>query len=180
MAISINLLPQEFTQAQAKQQKVYKIRLFGVATILTVIFLISLTFALQILQSGTFKRAQLSLNQLEDRVSTFKGQEASLVILKSRLGVIRKLTSTPSKQISLYNLVNSLIPPSFIVSSISTDTGGSVVISAVTFDSLAIDNFTEELSSPSKNGDQITSLAVESLSRGRDGTYRINLKIQGK
>ena len=178
--ISINLLPQEVTQTQIKQEKSYKIRLMWVAMLMFMIFLSSLAVALQILQSGNFLKAQSNLKKIEEKVISLKGREVSSVILKNRLSAIDQLIATPSKQVITYHLIESLIPPSFIVSSLDVDSSGTITMSLVTTDSVALDNFVASVISSEKNEGKIASVEIESLSRGRDYIYRTNLKIKSK
>ena len=53
--VTINLLPLEFREQDLNNAKFYKVQIIGVAVVLLIIFLSSLTVALRILQSKTHR-----------------------------------------------------------------------------------------------------------------------------
>lgn len=178
--ISINLLPPEFTQQELQRSKFYKVQAIGVATVLVMTFLTSLTLALRILQSANIKQVQTKLNQAEQRVLGLKSTQGSLLLLKNRLTTISQYLGTPSKQTSLYKLIDKLMPSSVSVNALSIDKTGAVVMTILAPDSLSLDNLMTNLTSAEENGDKIKEVSIESLNRGRDGIYRISLKVKAK
>ncbi|MDP3758371.1 MAG: hypothetical protein Q8Q86_01500, partial [Candidatus Daviesbacteria bacterium] len=68
MKISINLLPLEIIELEIKKTKFYKIQFVGIAVILSLVFLASLTVALRILQSRNISEVQAKLSQIEQKV----------------------------------------------------------------------------------------------------------------
>lgn len=180
MKISINLLPPEIITAELKKAKFYKIQFIGITIILTLIFLTSLTSALQILQSRNLSIVQAKLNQSEQRVLELKGTQASLVLLKDRLNVINKYLGVPSQQSAIYRLVDKLTPTSVSISSFTIDKTGGVTFLALVPDRETLNILLSNLTNKDNNEDKISQVSVESLNRGRDGLYRINLKIKPK
>lgn len=178
LRLSINLLPLEVIRAEATASKYYKLRLASMVIVLAVIFFSSATLALRILQSHSIKSAEGSVSAAENKVSKFKGAESSLLVLKNRLVSIDQITSTPSKQRDLFNLITSLMPPSLVINSITTDRSGIVSLTLISSSGAAADDFLLSLLSEKKD-QKISSVEIESLSRGRDGIYRITLKIKG-
>lgn len=178
--ISINLLPQELAVEEKKRAKFLKVQAFGVATILLLIFLASLTIALRILQSQNIRQVQANLSQTEEKISDLKDRQVSLFILKDRLTTIEKFLGVPSKQSSIYQLINKLLPSQVIVSSMSVDRAGEVLIVAVVPETDILDNLITSLLSKERNEDKISQVNIENLNRGRDGIYRISLKVKPK
>lgn len=178
--ISINLLPTEIIAEESKNTNFYKIQFFGVAIILVLIFLTSLTLALQILQNRNLVTAQAKLLESEQKVAGLKKTQVSLFILKNRLTVISQYLGVASKQSSIYRLINKLIPPSAVISAISVDKGGTVVILALMPDRESIDQTLNNLTDKERNENQFDQVSVDSLNRGKDGVYRISLKIKPK
>lgn len=178
--ISINLLPTEIIAEESKNTNFYKIQFFGVAIILVLIFLTSLTLALQILQNRNLVTAQAKLLESEQKVAGLKKTQVSLFILKNRLTVISQYLGVASKQSSIYRLINKLIPPSAVISAISVDKGGTVVILALMSDSESLDQMLNNLTDKERNENQFDQVSVDSLNRGKDGVYRISLKIKPK
>lgn len=178
--ISINLLPTEIIAEESKNTNFYKIQFFGVAIILVLIFLTSLTLALQILQNRNLVTAQAKLLESEQKVADLKKTQVSLFILKNRLTVISQYLGVASKQSSIYRLINKLIPPSAVISAISVDKGGTVVILALMPDKESLDQTLNNLTDKERNENQFDQVSVDSLNRGKDGVYRISLKIKPK
>lgn len=175
--MAINLLPVEVTRQQQKEARFYQVQSISIASLLVLIFLSSTTLALSFLQNSSINLANTNLQAAEEKVIQFKDKEGSLVILKNRLTVLDQIIGTPSKQRLVYNLVTALLPPSISPTLAVTDTSGNVTLTLATQDRLALDNYLKDLVNPEKNEGRVAKVDVESLSRGRDGVYRINLKI---
>ena len=65
------------------------------------------------------------------------------------------------------------------VSAISLDAGGNLSISTISENNQALERLLADLTSE-ESFNKIGAISVESLSRGRDGTYRISLKMTSK
>lgn len=177
--ISINLLPEEFTAEQVKKAKFYKVQATGVVLILVMFFLASITVSLRILQSHNISQARAQVGSSEQKVLDLKDRQVQLILLKDRLVQIDKFQG-PSKQTTLYNLTTSLLPPSLSVSSISVDKSGGVTIIGVSSSAQTLDDLVLKLTQKETNEDKIQSVSVDTLSRGREGVYRVSLKITPK
>lgn len=180
MKISINLLPPEIIAKELKRASFYRIQLAGIAVILTTIFLASLTGALRILQSHNITVIEAKLAQAEQRASDLKDTQASLMLLKNRLTVIDRYLGVASNQSSMYKLIEQLVPPAVVINEISIGKDGKIVLLAFVPDSLSLDDLIDRLTLKENNEDKISQVSVESLNRGRDGFYRISLKIKPK
>lgn len=178
--ISINLLPPEIITEQSKNTNFYKIQFFGVLIILVLIFLTSLTLALQILQNRNIVAAQAMLSESEQKVTGLQKTQVSLFILKNRLAVISQYLGVASKQSSTYKLINKLIPTSVVVSSVSVDKGGAVVLLALIPDRESLEQMLNNLTDKERNEDQFNQVALEALNRSKDGVYRISMRIKPK
>ena len=178
--ISINLLPKGFLTQELKSSKFYKVQAIGVAVILGMSFLVSLTVALRILQSNNIVPVQARLTQAEQRVSDLKSTQASLVLLKDRLEVINQYLGIPSKQTSMYDLIDRLVPSSVLINAITIDKSGEAVILASLPDSQTLDNLITSLTGSEGNQELVQEVSIESLNRARDGLYRISLRIKPK
>lgn len=176
--ISINLLPSEFIVEELKAGKFYKIQAIGVAVILGMSLLSSLAIAFRILQSRNIVLVEARLVDAKKRVSDLKSTQVSLVLLKDRLKVINQYLGLPSKQTTMYGLIDKLIPPSISVNAVTVDRSGETVLVALVPDSGNLDKLIEGLTT--KGGDIVKEVSVESINRGRDGSYRVSLKIKPK
>lgn len=177
--ISINLLPVEFTREEVKRSKFVRLQAIGVAVILIMVFLSSLTIALRILQSQNIRQVQTRVVAAEGQIDQFKGAQGSLVLLKNRLSTIDKYLGKPSKQTEIYQFIDSITPPDVNITSISVDKIGDVSMVAIARDITSLDNFIQSLTGKEKGG-KISQVSVESLNLGRDGVYRVNFKIKLK
>ncbi|MBI2196745.1 hypothetical protein HYU45_04025 [Candidatus Daviesbacteria bacterium] len=178
--ISINLLPPEIIALEIKKTKFYKIQFAGVAVILVLVFLASLTVALRILQSRNISEVQAKLSQTEQKVSDLKSTQASLLLLKNRLAVIDKYLGVPSKQSAVYELIDKLIPSTVAINAITIDKADEVVLLALVPDAGSLDRLVSNLTDKESNDGRIAQVSVESLNRGKDGFYRISFKIKSK
>ena len=180
MKISINLLPPEIITEQTKNTKFYKIQYFGVFIILVLIFLTSLTLALQILQSRNIVTAQAKVSESQQKVESLKNTQVALFVLKNRVSVISQYLGVPSKQSSTYRLIDKLIPPTSVINGISVDKSGTVVLSALLSDTESLDVLLGNLTDKEKNENQFDEVSLDSLNRSKNGVYRISLKIKPK
>lgn len=178
--ITIDLLPEEFHAEELKGAKFYKVQTIGVSIILMMIFLTSLTIALRILQSVEISKIKVSLTQAEQKISDLKTNQASLILLKDRLTTINKFLGVPSKQTEMYNLITKLLPPAVSISSISVDRSGDVLILGTALDGESVDKLVNGLISSDSKQNNISQVSIDSLSRGKDGIYRISLKVKPK
>lgn len=178
--IAIDLLPLEYREQQLKGVKFLKIQTIGVAVILFMIFLASLTVALRILQSQNISQIKKNITQSEQRVSDQKSTEALLFLLKNRLATINQYIDTPSNQSRMYKLITELIPPSVILSTISVDKSGEALIVAVAPDSTSVDTMINNLTDKNINQNKIKEISLENINSGRDGVYRLSIKVKPK
>lgn len=178
--IRINLLPIEFTKLQVEQLKFKKVQTTGVVVILALAVLSVSTFALRFLQSRDISTVKDQLKQTEQQIQSFRPKEISLTILRDRLNTITNLTSTPSKQRSIYSLISSLTPQTVVINSIVVDKNANVVISVVASDSTFLSEYLQNLINPAKNENQIAQVIVDSLTRNKDGSFRASLKVRPK
>lgn len=178
--LSINLLPIEYAQVYASNERFRKIQSVGIGILVLLVFLSSATFVLSLLQNSNVIQAQTNLQAAASTVSQFKSQEESLVLFKDRLNNLQKISSTPSQSRTMYNLINTLMPASLVPTLIVTDTSGNISLSLATTNSDDVDNFITTLIDPHNNQGLVSKVDIESLSRGRDGIYRVNLKIYTK
>lgn len=176
--ISINLLPAEFLAEELRRVKFIKVQIIGIGVVLLMIFLASLTVALRILQSYNISQVQNKLGQVEEKVSSLKNKQASLILLKNRLSTIDTYLGTPSIQNTMYTLLERLIPQSIVVTSLSVDKEGNTTIITVVPDAQTLDNLMSNLISPDINEGKIKQVSIESLNRGRGGVYRLSFKIE--
>lgn len=178
--ISINLLPPEILAEQIKGSKFYKIQLIGIAVILLLIFLSSLTVALRILQSHNISEVQAKVDAAQQQISGLRSTEASLLLLKNRLAIIDQYLGVPSKQSSIYTLLDKLISSSVAINSMTIDKTGDAVLLVSAPNSDNLESLVESLTIKESNEDKISQVSIDSLNRGRDGLYRVSLKIKAK
>ena len=176
--ISINLLPVEFKIEQLKKAKFYKIQTFGVITFMFVVFLSSLTIALRILQSSKISQIRTKVSASEQKITDLKNVQAALLLLKNRITVIDQYLGNPSKQVQMYKYMVDSLPSFIVLNSITVDKEGSVTLVAVSSDISSVDSWISSLTTKEKNQGQISKVSLESLNKGRDGVYRMNIKIQ--
>lgn len=178
--ISINLLPIEYATEEIKKANFYKIQLIGVAAVVAVTFFASLTVALGVLQSKNIKEAEARLGESEEKVLQLKDRQASLFVIKNRLATINQYFGIPSRQVAVYSMLNQLLPSGFSVNSFAVDRSGEAIVVGVASDGESVDNLIVGLISNKEVSDKISQVSIENLNRGRDGFYRISLKIKTK
>lgn len=176
--ISINLLPPEFLAGELKRTKFVKLQTIGIGVVLVMIFLSSLTVALRILQSHNISQIQSRLDNAQGKVLGLKDRQASIILLKNRLTTIDKYLDEPSIQNSMYTLLDKLLPQTIAITSLSLDKIGDTTFTAVVPSSITVDNLISDLLSPDRNEGKIKQISIESLNRGRDGLFRLSLKIE--
>lgn len=178
--LSINLLPEEFRIEELKRLKFSKVQTIGIIVIMVMVLTSALTVGLRFLQSQSLTRLQARLAQDEEKVSSLKTTQGSLILLKDRLSTISKYLETPSEGVYLYSLINKLLPSTININSVSIGKDGEILLLAVTQDSEGLEEFFTNLISEDTNEKKISEVGVDNLSRGRDGLYRLNFTIKPK
>lgn len=178
MNISINLLPIEFRAEEVKKAKFYKIQALGVVVILITIFFSSLTIALGILQSQSIKVAQTTVTQQESKVSDFKTTENSLFLLKNRLAAISQFEGKLSKQNETYQSLSQTLSAAVNITSLNIDRLGNALVVASLPDISMLDSSMDLLIDEEQS--KFKEVAIDSLSRGRDGVFRVSFKLTPK
>ncbi len=180
MKIAIDLLPQEFRIEEIKRARFYKIQAVGVVVIILVVFLTSITISLRFLQSQNITAVQTKLSGVEKRVQELNNIQASLLLLKDRLKVINKYLETPSEEVQAYQLISQLVPPSVSINSVSIDRGKEIFVLATAANATALDELTGRLISGKTSQDKVKQVSIESLSRSKDESIRLNFKVKLK
>lgn len=180
MKVSINLLPAEFTTEEFKRTRFIKVQIIGIAVLLLMIFLSSLTVSLRILQSRGIKAVEGRVLGAEEKITDLKATQASLIFLKNRLAIIRQYLGTESKTVSLYQFLTNQIPKSVSANSISVDKEGNMLMLLHFRDIQELDSLLAGLLDPEKSEGKIKAVSLDSLSRGRDGLFRVSLKVETK
>ncbi|GEM_PF-1838757 len=176
--ISINLLPPEIITKELKKANFYKIQFIGITVILIMVFLASLTVALRILQSRSITEVQAKISETQKQVTDLKDTQAALFLLKDRLTLIDQYLGVSSNQSLMYRLIDKFLPAGVVINGISINKTGEVTLTALVPDSSSLDNFIEALTTKDNNEGKISMVGIESLNRGRDGFYRVSLKIK--
>lgn len=177
--ITINLIPAEFAQKQRTQGRYGRLQLVGILLVLLVFLLASITFALSIIQNQNINVLAGNVKKLEDKVASYREKEGALLLLKNRLTNIGSHKSESRPRL-IYEFVSSNIPEGIYTSSISINSGGYVLISASTQQKDSLDEFINSVVRSEEGKALIASAVFENLNRGRDGLYRVNIKITAK
>ncbi len=172
--ININLLPIEDALKQKKAGRFRLIQGVSVFLLLILIFLASVGFILRFLQSQDIGRISRQVDLAQDQVSGLKDKEAALFVLKNRLTAIGQIIKIPGRQAEIYDLAVGKMPQSVSIASVGIDKNGNITQSLIIPDGVTLDNIL------SRYMEKASKIEVESMSRGRDGVYRVNLKIQAK
>lgn len=173
--VSINLLPTEVSIEQQKRAKFGRVQALSIGVLLLLILLASLSVALRIVQKNNLDRLQKQSTTLENKVSSFKAQEATLVVLKNRVSAISQLVGGTNVPTDMFNLITDKLPQGASVSTITVDRQGNVGIALAVSNSDMLEQLLNSLTSTDVSK-QISKIDIESLSGGKEG-YRINLKI---
>lgn len=176
--ININLLPEEFSHKQREQAHIRKLQAVSGVIILIMIFLASSTLALRIIQLKSFQTVEAKAKAAEDKVTDFKDKEANLTVLKNRINIIKQVKAFPSRTSSSFDEILKLVPNDVLISSSSVDRNGTILLSIILPSSQTLATFLGNVLSDEVN--MFKKVEIESLSTGKDGVYRANLKILQK
>jgi Tfp pilus assembly protein PilN len=177
--ISINLLPEIEVSVRKQTQKNQLIKTISISTLLLLFFLSSLILTLRVLQTRTITRIQSEAFASEQQIEGLKDKESILVLLKDRLDQIEKISGVPSKQREMYEQVVNKLPASISYSAIAIDAGGNLSLAVVAPSQAELTNLFKVLESE-ETFEKVANISVESLSRGKDNSYRASLEISSK
>lgn len=178
-SVSINLLPKEFRIDKKAQKKFQVVQRISIVILLILIFLATTSSALRILQSQGISKLTEEAMQKEDKVSSLKENEVTLVVLKNRLSSINKVLTTSTNKALVYKQILNSFPANVTISSVSVDQSGNVNMSIIAPDVESFENVFIALTSR-EFFENISRIEFESLSRTREGIFRSNLKISTK
>lgn len=180
MKLNINLLSEEFKIAEVKRTKFYRVQSIGVGIVLTMVFLSSLTVALRFLQSQNLKNLQSRVSAASEKITDLKDTQKTLIFLKDRLNSINQYIDHPSKQSQMYNLAAEVLPKSIAVTSLSVGQTGDILVLATARDADSLDRAVADLTTTEEGKEKVGQVIVDGVSRGREGIYRLTLKIKPK
>lgn len=176
--ISINLLPEEFIVEQVKKLKFAKIQSISIAILLCTFFLASLTVALRILQSQRIKGVESKLTEVEGKLSGYRNVEDNVILLKNRVVSINSYLGVSSKDALIYEFIEENIPASTSINSLSIDKMGDAFLTLVLADTVSLDSIINGLLESKSEKVKIKEIGIEGLSRGKDGIYKLSLKLK--
>lgn len=174
--ININLLPVEDALRQKELQRLNLIQNLSIGAMLVLIFLASATVALRVLQAQKIRAISTQAQTFEVQVEGQKVKESLIHVLKDRLNLLGQLGQLPQKQVKNYSILGGALPAQVLVSSTSIDRSGNILLSLQAPDATSLDLLLSNLTSPEVL-QSFSRVEIESLSRGRDGVFRANLKI---
>lgn len=176
--ISINLLPEEVILEQTKKIKFVKIQVISIVLLLLTFFLASLTIALRVLQTQRITQVQGKLTEVEGKISGYKGLEDNIVLLKNRVASISQYLGVPSRSSQIYDFIEQNIPPQVSINSLTIDKEGNSYLALILSDTSTMDSIISGLFEASNDKIKIEQVDVGGISRGRDGIYRLTLKLK--
>ena len=174
--LTINLLPAQFRVDQKAQKKFQIIQKSSIAALMLFIFLASSITAFRILKSQEVSRLETQVKQEEEKVLSKKTSETILVVLKNRLSLINQIEKSGSNNTLIFQQISSLIPAEIQISTLSVDRSGNMAIAIVAPGTQSLERMIASLTSK-EAFELISKVELESLSRGREGNFRSNLKI---
>lgn len=176
--LAVNLLPEEFKIQQFKRAKFYKIQTIGIVVI---VFLVAASISVvgfRFLQSQNVVKIQQRVAFAEEKITSLNKTQGSLILLKNRLAIISKFLGMSSKGVDVFNFLINNLPPSVTINSISIDKEGKLLLSAVATDAGSLEELFGKLTNREINENKIKEVSLETLSRGRDGLYRLNFTVK--
>lgn len=174
---SINLLPPEMLLKQKQSSKLVFINKLSIFALIALIFFTSIALSFRLTQNFELQKAQKGLVDAKEKISSLKGKEEQILLLKERLGIIQTLSGGDAKIRAIFNLVVHLIPSDLQISEVSVDKTGNMSLSLNSSSLVSLQNFLTDLADREKNSDLIAKVTLEGLSIGKDMVYRLSLKI---
>lgn len=179
MKSSINLLPNEYAVTAKQQKKFSLVRTISILAILVLFLIGSVIVALRVIQTQNITTAKGNIQKLEGQITQFKDKEATLFVLKNRLSNISRVLALPSKQLEMYKYAQENLPGEITITSITSDRSGSLGLSAMVPDTNTLERTIDSLTNQAAF-EAIKRIEIDNLARGRDGIYRINLRVVPK
>ena len=174
--LTINLLPAQFRVDQKAQKKFQIIQKSSIAVLMLFIFLASGATAFRILKVQDISRLEDQVKQEEEKVLSKKTGETVLVVLKNRLSLINQIEKSGANKTLIYQQISGLIPADVQISTLTVDRSGNMAIAIIAPGTQSLERMLSSLTSK-EAFKLISKVELESLSRGREGIFRSNLKI---
>lgn len=178
--ISVNLLPEEIVLQRKQSSKLLFINKMSVVFLIALVFFASATLALRLSQNIQLENSMEVLARSQSRVTSLKGKEEQVIVLKQRLNSIQNLMGGDIKRRAIFNLIVFLTPPDIQISEMSVDRNGNMGVSFTSSTLSSVDTLISDLGNKEKNLDLISKVDLEGLTLSKDNAFRFALKITGK
>lgn len=175
--ININLLPPELKEIKKRQQRKGFIVRVSIFTLLAMIVITASLLSFVVIQNARITQANKSLENIRNRIDTYKDSEAIAIILASRLDGIHSIILKDYPQIEALNLITALTPKDVRILAFNVDRNNKVTISAETNSVSSADTFFINLTDPKFNEGKISTVVVESMSRNKDRLIKFDLAV---
>lgn len=174
--LSLNLLPPEILLERKQGEKLKVINNISLALLLSLVLMSSTVLFLKVNQKNTLEQTKDRLGIASKKIESLKDSESKTILLKNRLTEIDKLAGIDTKRKALFNLVIGLTPQDLQISMVSLDKNGNMTLVVNSQSLSAVDQFITKISAK-ENAELIKKLDLGSFSLGRDGVFRLDLKI---
>lgn len=179
-SFGINLLPEEIRVAEKSHERQLFVRKVCIMAILMCIAISLAVTIFRFILNSQVDNYQKRYAQATQQIESQKTKEGLVVALHQRLVKIESLSSVPSKTLGVFNMLSVLTPATVKINQMSIDPTSKTALTAETFDTGALQTFTDNLIDPKKNNDQIARVHLENLNQSLDGKLRFDLTINLK
>jgi hypothetical protein len=172
----INLLPIEVIQQQKQKSKQNLANRFSVGMLVFLVFMTGIVFALRLMQDSSAQNVEDNIAHAQNEIGSLQEREGMLVSLKTKLGSIQGLVNGDSKSVMFSSVLNQS-PQDLKLAVLSVEKSGILMISLSSLSVSSIETFLTHLQDPNMVAFKISKIDVDSFSKGKDGVYRVTLKI---
>jgi hypothetical protein len=172
----INLLPPEVIAQQKQLSKQNFANRFSVGTLVLLVFITGIVFALRLMQDSSAQQVEDTIAHAQDQIGSLQEREGVLVSLKNKLGSIQTLISGDTKA-NVFTSVLNQAPADMKLSLITVEKSGVMLLTLSSPSVASIESFLVSLQDPAKLSFKVTKIDLDSFSKGKDGLYRMNLKV---
>ncbi len=175
----INLIPGE-ERASFEVIEILKKTKFFATIFVSGFVVVLLTFLLVVFRlSSQIKTVSQKIKETEQKINSFKKRETDLVILKDRLGLIKKVIDDRSGSNEILSSFLKLAPEGVEFRVVDSSKKGGLLMTVNSSNLIALNDFLTEISKPEATS-KLKMMEISGISRSQLGSYNLIIECQSK
>ena len=175
--IHINLLPVEILSQQIEKNKKSTVVKVAIFVLIVMIVLTAGILSLSVSRNNEHQKLAAQLAQLEQSYNANAQTGNIMSQIKEKLNKISTRRLEDVNQVEAFNLMVQLLTSGVRVNTLSLGKSSEVILSGEVDSTSSLELFFNNLTDPSKNGNKISKVSIQSLSKTAQDNFRFDIGV---